>query len=94
MFLIEKCVPFRNGILVEGRTQAPGMRLTPGMQLIAEKDGQRVGLVRYVGLVHTRYSHSVTNPPTQLSVAFAGDYRLLNGATLQELKPSPSNPAE
>jgi hypothetical protein len=86
MFLVENSIPFRNGVLIQGHFQVTGPQLVPGDQLIAEKDGKRVGLVRFMGILNANFSHNPSNPRYHLSVAFDSDYRLLQGATLSKLK--------
>lgn len=85
MFLIENSIPLRNGMIIRGRFQVEKPQLAPGDQLIAEKDDQRIGLVRFIGVISANYTHEPTNPRYHLSVAFDGPYQLLTGAILRKL---------
>lgn len=87
MFLIDNSIPFRNGVLIQGRFQVNNPQITPGEQLIASKDGQQVGLVRFMGILNANFSHNPSNPRYHISVGFDKDYRLLQGATLTKLGP-------
>ena len=86
MFLIDNSIPFRNGVLIQGHFQVSRPQITPGDQLIASKDGQQVGLVRFMGILNANFSHNPSNPRYHISVGFNGDYRLLQGATLTKLE--------
>jgi len=85
MFLVENSIPFQNGILVQGHFQVPQPQLVPGDQLLAEKNGQRVGIVRFIGILNANFSHNPTNPRYHISVAFPGPYQALLGATLRKM---------
>lgn len=85
MFTIDNSIPFRNGVLIQGHFNSPGVQLVPGEQLLAEKDGERVGIVRFFGVINASFTHNPTNPLYHISVGFDKDYRLLIGATLSKL---------
>lgn len=85
MFLVENSIPFRNGVLVQGRFQASHPQLVPGEQLLVEKNGQRVGIVRFIGILNANFSHNPTNPRYHISVAFQGSYQALLGSTLRKM---------
>lgn len=84
MFLIENAIPFRNGILIQGKFQVPIPQVVPGEQLLATKDGQRVGIVRLFGILSANFTHNPANPRYHISVGYEKDqdYRKLIGATL------------
>lgn len=87
MFLIENAIPFRNGVLIQGKFQVVGPKVVPGEQLVATKDGQRVGMVRLFGILSANYTHDPSNPRYHISVGCEKDqdYRALIGATLTKL---------
>ena len=90
MFLIDNAVPFRNGVLIQGRFQIPNPQVVPGEQLLATKEGQRLGLVRMFGILSAGFTENPANPKYHISVGYEKDkdYRNLIGATLSKL---PSN---
>lgn len=87
MFLIENAIPFRNAVLIQGKFQAANPKIFPGDQLIATKDGQRVGMVRMFGILSANYTHDPSNPRYHISIGCEKnqDYRELIGATLTKL---------
>lgn len=89
MFLIDNSIPFRNGILIQGHFQTQHPQLTPGDQLIAERDGKRIGIVRFVGILNANFTHNPSNPRYHISVAFDGPFQALQGATLSKIPPQP-----
>lgn len=86
MFLIDNSIPFRNGILVQGRFTVNHPEIAPGDMFVAEKDGARLGIVRFVGILSAGFTQSKENPRYHLSVAFDGDYRALTGATMVKFR--------
>jgi hypothetical protein len=86
MFLVDNSIPFRNGVLIQGHFQVISPQLVPGEQMIAEKDGQRIGVVRFMGILSANFTHNPANPRYNISVGFDKDYRLLQGATLSKFK--------
>lgn len=86
MFLIDNSIPFRNGIVVQGRFTVNHPEIQPGDMFIAERDGVRVGIVRFIGILSANFTQSKENPRYHVSVAFDGDYRVLAGATLTKFK--------
>jgi hypothetical protein len=86
MFLIENSIPFRNGVLIQGHFQVASPQIVPGDQLLAEKDGKRVGIVRFMGILSANFTHNPANPRYHISVGFDQDYRLLQGCTLSKFK--------
>jgi len=84
MFLVENSIPLRNGIILQGHF-TPGHAIKPGDQLLAEKDGRRVGMVRFVGIINANFLQDSANPRYHLSVAFEGPYQALVGATLRPI---------
>jgi len=85
MFQIENSIPFRNGVLVQGHFSVQSPQLFPGEQLLAEKDGERVGIVRFIGILSANFTHNPANPRYHISVAFQGPYQVLIGATLRKM---------
>jgi hypothetical protein len=85
MFLIDNSIPFRNGVLIQGHFQVQNPLLIPGDQLLAKRDGQEVGLVRFMGILNANFTHNPANTRYHISVGFDKDYRLLIGATLSKL---------
>lgn len=88
MFLIDNAVPFRNGVLIQGHFTQSGVKLLPGETCLAEKNGVRVGIVRFMGILNANFSHNPCNPRYHISVGFEGDCRNLIGCTLSLLKTS------
>lgn len=84
MFLIDNAIPFKNGVLIQGKFQVSNPKVLPGEQLLATKDGQRVGIVRMFGILSANYTHDPANPRYHISVGCEKDqdYRRLIGATL------------
>jgi hypothetical protein len=87
MFLIENAIPFRNGMMIQGRFQISSPKVLPGEQFVATKDGRRVGMVRMFGILSANYTHDPSNPRYHISVGCEKDqdYRALIGATLTKL---------
>lgn len=87
MFKIEQVFPMKNGTILVGRFTIQQPKLSPGEMLIAQhsETSQRIGLVRFGGVISGRFTHEPTNPRYELSVSFDGDYRKLLGAVLVKL---------
>jgi hypothetical protein len=85
MFLVENSIPFQNGVLVQGHFQVQHPQLLPGEQLLAEKNGQRVGIVKFNGILNANFTRDPKNPLYHISVAFPGPYQALLGATLRKM---------
>jgi hypothetical protein len=87
MFLIENAIPFRNGVVIQGKFQVQNPKMFPGDQFLAIKNDQRVGMVRMFGILSANFTHDPSNPRYHISVGCekGQDYRALIGATLTKL---------
>jgi hypothetical protein len=89
MFLVDNAIPFRNGTLIQGYFNVQNPQITPGEQLLAIKDGQEVGIVRFIGILSANFTHNPANPRYHISVGFDKDYRSLIGSTLTKFSAKP-----
>lgn len=86
MFDIRNSIPFKNGIMIQGKFTVPQPKAKPGDIFEAFLGDVRIGMVRLTGILDAGYMANPKNPEYKLAVSYPGDYRSLIGATLRKLE--------